>query len=178
VTPEQVCLFGVVADAEYDYRNWGAGFGLLLAEDEVPFDSAALGVGLVDFDVVGVKEPPNLRVMATMIDDPAIADSSQNYQDNPFIWNGSPTSDLAADGAYTLPLDEFLQPEWTNLDADGDGFRDAGLRIDATRLHSLQFLVVTRPSISAEYDFCISSLSWRDAAGAAVDVDGLSQPPK
>src|SRR5690606_16523988 len=34
----RVCLYGVAAEAGADYENWGAGFGLQLANDVVPVE--------------------------------------------------------------------------------------------------------------------------------------------
>ena len=123
------------------------------------------------FTLTGSEQTYAVRTMFTMVDDPAIADESKNYQANPFIWGGSSAYDISHDDEYEIPIEVFAQPEWTNLDGDQDGARDPGAYLDLTMLHALEFMIVTRPEVSAEYEFCISGLYWHDDSGTAIAVD-------
>lgn len=172
VAPYQVCLYGVAADAGSDYTDWGAGVGLQLVSGKDPaevFDATALGIARLGFDLVGADGQLDVRLMATMVNDPEIPEALSNYEENPFIWGGNPAYDMSVDGEYDLFLETFAQPEWTTLEPSAGG-AGAGESIDLRRLHSLQFQIVTRQEFSAEYAFCISNVRWLDENGATIPL--------
>lgn len=65
-------------------------------------------------------------------------------------------------------FDNMSLPSWSDLDDDPDTDDSALFPFDPTRLHSLQFHVVTRPGVEAPYDFCVSDFMWLDADGNEV----------
>ncbi len=153
-----------------DYEFWGAGFGLQMADTDAngdlvaPFDATAAGIAGVKFTVTGVAGGAPIRVQMGMVDDPAITTSSANYEENGFVWGGGASNDLDADGEVSIMLTEFEFPEWTTFEGGAD------TPIDLTRLHSLQFQVVTAPEEAFNYNFCVSNFQWVDADGNVVDA--------
>ncbi len=172
VTSTQVCLYGTAAEAGADYSNWGAGVGLQLVSGEDPaevFDATSLGIAGVGFNLVSAESDLDVRLMATMANDPEIPVGSSNFEENPFIWGGSSAYDIRLDGEYYVALETLTLPEWTNLDPD-ESSTWMGDSIDLRRLHSLQFQIVTRQEYSAEYAFCVSNFDWRDENGATLPL--------
>jgi len=160
VLPGQVCMRGVTADAGPDYANWGAGLGLLLATIDdagttYPFDAKAFVFTQVGFRISGADGAPAIRPMMTMADD-----ELSNYDSNAFVFDGELGYEIKFDGEYVFALEGLQQPVWSNLDIDGDGADDQFTPIDVSRLHSLQFAVVSVPGSSYAYDFCISDVHW------------------
>lgn len=173
-----LCVEGNATDAMSDYKNWGAGIGLQLAETDstgavvMPWNAAALGITQLRFtasNLAGRK----LRVQISRVDDPAIADAANNYQSNGFLWGGS-SPKTAADGVNTIDLTLFKLPSWAKEKIEtglGAALADGADVLEASALHSLQFQVASDPGDATEkYSFCLSGVEWLDAAGAVVPV--------
>lgn len=173
-----LCVEGNATDAMTDYKNWGAGIGLQLAETDTagavvtPWNATALGITQLRFtasNLAGRK----LRVQISRVDDPAITDSTLNYQANGFLWGGS-TPKTAADGVNTIDLTLFKLPSWAKDKIEmglGSALPDGADVLDPSALHSLQFQVASDPGDATEkYSFCLSQVEWLDAAGAVVPV--------
>jgi hypothetical protein len=168
-----LCLYGVGADSDDGmgnmYGNWGAGLGVQLAEAEedgtviAPWDATALGITGVQFTLSGVTAAAPVRFGLGMVSTAEIP-----FQEQPFV-NGSDTeNDYVADGSYMVDFANLYLPTWTEysdlcVEADDCAF-------DASRIHSMQFQLVTGPGAARPYDFCVSDITWLDATGAPVDV--------
>lgn len=149
----QACLEGLGADAGSDYANWGAGVGVQLAEDdETPWDASADGVVGVKFDIAGTSSDAPVRVGIT----------NTGLTDFPFV---ADEGGITADGAQTLMFADLDQPSWV-----GDTSEAYGATFDATKLHSLQFQVVTAQNKTRPYNFCVSNVQWIDGTGAVVEL--------
>jgi hypothetical protein len=178
VDPTQLgvmCISGVGADSNNgleggEYAHWGAGMGLQLAVTneggvvQMPFDATALGLAGFRLYMAGAAAGvAPIRVQVAMVDDPAIPDASKNLQQNAFLEGVDDANDIAADGLIEVNLADLKLPSWTN-------FEDPMFAFDPSRMHSLQFQVVTAPGEARPYSFCIADLEWFDAAGNVVNV--------
>jgi hypothetical protein len=146
----QVCLDGLGAMAGDNYENYGAGIGIQLAVTdpaEVPWDATADGVVGVKFSIMGTSTNAPVRVGVTMA----------GLTDNGFVTN---ESGITADGEQTLMFAELEQPSWSMVT---DVF-------DATKIHSLQFQVVTAQTATRPYNLCVTGITWIDANGNPVDL--------
>jgi hypothetical protein len=170
----QLCAQGTGSPSngpDGDYQYWGAGFGLQVADTDdatgdlvAPFDATAAGIAGVKFTITGATGGAPIRMQLGMVNDPAITTPSANYEENGFAWGGGSSNDITADDDITIMLEEFSFPEWTEFEGGAD------TPLDVTKLHSLQFQIVTEPDAAHNYNFCISNFQWIDAAGNAVDA--------
>lgn len=146
----QVCLEGLGALAGDNYENYGAGVGIQLAVTdpaEVPWDATADGVVGVKFSIAGPSTNAPVRVGVTMV----------GLTNNGFVTN---ESGITAPGEQTLLFADLTQPSWSTIETE----------FDATKIHSLQFQVVTAQAATRPYSFCVSGITWIDANGNAVDL--------
>jgi hypothetical protein len=187
-TPGKVCANGVVPMSDKDgvttttedkYANYGAGFGLKLAEADAdgkliaPWDAAALGIKSLQFDIEGVDGGRPIRIQMGQVPDPAIT-MGGNYDENSFVWGGDEKKDIKKTTAMVLiDLATVMLPSWTGVldPTDATGMKVAeGQVIDLAQLDSLQFQVTTEPTKTGLYNFCVSNLTWLDMAGMPVTV--------
>ncbi|HEY6726688.1 MAG TPA: hypothetical protein VI197_21790 [Polyangiaceae bacterium] len=146
----QVCLEGLGALAGDMYENYGAGLGIQLAVTdpaEEAWDATADGVVGVKFSIVGPSTSAPVRVGVTMV----------GLTDNGFVTN---EGGITAPGEQTLLFADLVQPSWSMVEE----------AFDATKIHSLQFQLVTAQAATRPYDFCVSGITWIDANGNAVDL--------
>jgi hypothetical protein len=157
------------------YQNWGAMFGFELATIDSngvvteAFDAARYGVVGFRVSLTHIMGR-SVHVRALQVNDPSVADSSNNFEQNSFVWGGSVPKVVSTASEVTVLFDELTQPAWT-LVLDGVGNPAEGLALDATQLHSLIFEVFNSPDDSLNaYSVCVSDLAWIDADGAVVDI--------
>ena len=106
-----------------------------------------------------------VRLMLTELDSPEIFEVERNYEANAFIWGGSTPELMYGSGSYEVRFSDIQLPAWSNLP---DEFQRP---IDASRLHSFQFLVPNNPSDAyQDYYFCVLDVAWVDACGNAIAV--------
>ncbi|HEX2734983.1 MAG TPA: hypothetical protein VHM70_25435 [Polyangiaceae bacterium] len=161
-TAGQMCMTGQAGPAGADSAHWGAGMGILLATDAGPFNATAQGITQVKLHLSNVMGRP-VQFQITQVDDPAITDTSLNYEANGFVWGGGSPMQKSADGDVILPLSEFKLPSWTKV-ANG-----ADQVLDASKMHSLQIQVSnSSDAADASYNVCVSAVQWLDMAGAPV----------
>ncbi len=178
--PGTLCVEGNGTDSGADFALWGVGVGFQLAEVErvdgvwravAPWNAAERGIVALQFKASNLSGRA-LRVQLTEVNDPAISDPSLNYESNGFLSGGSAPKETIA-GTNIIPLTEFELAEWTQERiASGLGvpLADSDIRIDPTRLHSLQFQAVNQPGDVVErYSFCISDVGWLDSEGYVVE---------
>lgn len=171
-----------------DYKNWGAGIGLQLAETDgdgvlvAAWDATTAGAAPITqlrFTVSNLTASRPLRVQISNIDDPAITTAADNYQANGFMYGGSATT-KAKEGVNTIPLTDFELPDWavTNIERGlGTALPEGGEILDPTKIHSLQFQIANNPKDDPEmYKFCLSQVEWLDAAGNVVAVTVVEPP--
>ncbi len=173
--PGAICISGIGADSSNgleggDYAHWGAGLGLQLAVTnsggvvQMPFDATALGLAGFRLFIAGVTpETAAIRIQVSMVDDPNILEDSKNLQQNAFLEGVDEANDLTESGMIEVRFADLKLPSWTNV-------VDTMLPFDPTRMHSLQFQVVTEPGTAHPYSFCIADLEWFDEAGNTVAV--------
>jgi len=147
----QVCLEGLGALAGDSYENYGAGLGIQLAtsEPEEGWDATADGVVGVKFSIAGTSTSAPVRVGVTVV----------GLTNNGYVTN---ESGVTADGEQTLLFADLVQPSWSAATVT-DPF-------DATNIHSLQFQLVTAQAATRPYDFCVTGITWIDAAGNPVEL--------
>jgi hypothetical protein len=194
-TPGTVCVEGnaVASDGgdaatTDDYKNWGAGIGLQLAETDgdgvlvAAWDATTAGAAPITqlrFTVSNLTASRPLRVQISNIDNPAITTAADNYQANGFMWGGSATT-KAKEGVNTIPLTDFELPSWavTNIERGlGAALPEGAEILDPTKIHSLQFQIANNPKDDPEmYKFCLSQVEWLDAAGNVVAVTVVETP--
>lgn len=145
----QVCLEGLGAMAGDNYENYGAGVGIQLAtsEPEVGWDATADGVVGVKFTIAGASASAPVRVGVTLV----------GLTNNGFVTN---ESGVTAATEQTLLFADLVQPSWSDVT---DAF-------DATNIHSLQFQLVTAQAATRPFNFCVTGITWIDAAGNPVDL--------
>jgi hypothetical protein len=160
---------GTSTEGDDMYANWGAGMGLSLAQSDASgvtvgaWVASAAGVAGLKFTVSSQSGRP-VRVQISQVNDAAIADAATNYEQNAFGW-GTGTMAVMPDTVTTIMFTDFVLPEWTTVPGA------AGQMLDGSKLHSLQFQVANNPDDTmASYSFCLGSLQWVDATGAAVAV--------
>lgn len=164
----QWCAYGIAGPAGEDYALWGAGMGAFVGYQnemgvQVPFDASARGVVGIRFRLESKGRA--VRVMLTEFDSPAISDAVGNYQNNAFIWGGSTPNLLSNYGIYELRFGEFELPAWALVPEEHQR------PLDASRLHSFQFMVANDPAGAyEEFAFCVMDVAWVDACGNVIAV--------
>jgi hypothetical protein len=169
--PGTVCLEGLAADAcggtdPCDYRHWGAGVGFslttLMGPQDVGLDALSAGITQVQFSVTSVPSTPRsgFHVGVTIMDDPVTSDV--NESDHRFLLgvSGHKVIPFTTDAfGEVRPWKDFTLAPW---------YKASSLKLDTTKLHSLQFNLTTTPNQTVAYKFCVWGIKFLDAAGNEV----------
>lgn len=175
--PNDLCLYGLGADSDDGagnmYANWGSGLGIQLADAEedgtinAPWDAAALGITAVQFTITGATAAAPVRFGLGMVET-TFGDVTVPFPDQPFVNGSDSENDMTTDGTYVVEFSNLFLPSWASYTDLCTG--NTYCTFDSSRIHSMQFQLVTAPGETRPYDFCISEITWLDSTGAPVDV--------
>lgn len=172
--PGKVCAYGIGADAhgEREWSNWGAGLGFRLApEDENgmslgPFDAQAAGIVGARYRLEFAETSLAVRLGMTLMSTDDVP-----FEDQPFAHIGDGNGiegDVFEDTDVVVLFDDMALPDWADFDEDPETIDADVYAFDPTRLHSIQFQVVTQADGPVPFDFCVIDFEWFDADGNAV----------
>lgn len=168
------CVYGKAPPSGDDYSQWGAGFGAFIGYEDLPgvrapFDASSLGIVGLRFQLRAKGRA--VRLMLTEADSPYITSTAENFEQNAFIWGGSSLRQMYY-GSYEIRFEDIELPNWSLVPPEYQR------PLDASRLHSFQFMVANTPLDEyTEYSFCVSKLEWVDACGNTVASSVSAETP-
>ncbi len=168
--PGRICFNGTVADAGDSSANGTGGVALLFSgigenAPDAPFDPLALGAVGLRFGVYGVFEV-RLRPSLAMRNDPSIAADANNFEENPFVSSVRP--EISTSGNWELRFADMEQPEWSQLDVDGDGTVDRETSLDPSIIDSFRLLILPEPGREIYFEMCLDDVEWIDEKGSPI----------
>jgi hypothetical protein len=172
VSTADVCLAGStqIANEANEYKPWGAGIGLTLALGEgatqTAWNATAAGIAGFKYTLSGVTTDTPVRLQAQMV-------NVHGGGASDFDFNGFKTAaDIKTSGEKTVMFTEFKLPTWTALDVEEDGTIDKTYPFDPSKLAAIQFQAAAGAK-AFNFDFCIGSFTWIDAAGQPIPADQI-----
>jgi len=158
----RICFHGTTAEPA-DGSEGGGGVALIFSGLQFgvgpPFDAAALGAVGIRFGIYGIVDF-EFRPSFTMLDDPNVADDGSNFEANPFVSSVRP--EINTRGTFELRFDELAQPQWSQLDLDGDGTFDRDTPFDPSNIKAFQVLMVPERGSEYYFEFCLADVAWFD----------------
>jgi hypothetical protein len=166
--PGRLCFHGTVVDAGDSSANGTGGVALLFSgfgTPDAPYDPIAMGAVGLRFGVYGLFDI-KLRPSFALQNDPSVASDASNFEENPFVSAVRP--EITTFGTWELRFAEMEQPEWSQLDVDGDGAVDRNTPFDPSAIRMFRLFVLPEPGREGYFELCLDDVEWFDEQRNAI----------